>query len=322
MPVLQVEQLHLKIHETEILRGIDFALEPAQTLGLAGESGCGKTMIGMALMGMIPAGGRITQGSVKLEGRNLTDLKPKQYADIRGSEIAMVMQDPFTSLNPVMRVGEQVAEAIVLHRDKSWPEARRLAVDLLDKVGIPNPEESARKYPHQLSGGQRQRVVIAIAFSCHPKVLIADEPTTALDVTLQAQVLRLLKTLQAEEGTAVVIISHNIGVIAAVSDDIGIVYAGQIVEMGTAAQVLKSPKHPYTQGLLDALPKLDKGRLNSIPGSPPDFAKLAGDCAFRPRCAHAHEACLSAPNQTQVEPGHGVRCRLYEESSQKTADRS
>lgn len=321
MPVLEVQQLHLKIHETEILRGIDFSLEPAQTLGLAGESGCGKTMIGMALMGMIPAGGRITNGSITLDGRNLTELPARQYADIRGSEIAMVMQDPFTSLNPVMRVGEQVAEAIVLHRDKSWSEARRLAVDLLDKVGIPDPEASARKYPHQLSGGQRQRVVIAIAFSCHPKVLIADEPTTALDVTLQAQVLRLLKTLQEEEGTAVVIISHNIGVIAAVSDDIGIVYAGQIVEMGSATQVLKSPKHPYTQGLLNALPKLDKSRLNSIPGSPPDFAKLGGDCAFRPRCEHAHEACLVAPGKIGVDTGHHVRCWLYAEANQM-ADRS
>lgn len=310
MSLLEVKDLEVTIGATRILRGISFDLEPGQALGLVGESGCGKSMLGNALMGMLPPTGRVSGGSILFEGRDLATLKPRDMLALRGSDLAMVMQDPFTSLNPVMRVGDQVAEAMVLHQSLSWSEARKKAVQMLDHVGLPDPKHAARKFPHELSGGQRQRVVIAIAFSCQPKVLIADEPTTALDVTLQAQILRLLKDLQRDHNTAVLLISHNIGVIAAACERLAVVYAGQLVETGPTGEALREPKHPYTQALLAALPHRGRERLQALGGQPPEFQTLGAACAFAPRCAHQHARCQQTPDLLPVGPMHEARCWL------------
>ena len=270
-------------------------------------------MTGFAIMGMLQAPGRVSAGSIKLDGRELVGLNEREYREVRGEQIALVMQDPFTSLNPMMRVGDQIAEAFVLHQNLSWKAAREQAIEMLGKVGVPSPASSARKYPHQMSGGQRQRVVIAIAFACRPKVLIADEPTTALDVTLQAQILRLLRQLQEEEGTAVMLISHDIGSIASVSQRIAVFYAGKIVEVGPAAQVLQEPAMPYTKALLNALPDPSKDRLEAIKGQPPDFTMLGNDCAFRPRCPYAIEKCLQEPGLLRIGVDHQAACWRAEE---------
>lgn len=305
MALVEVKNLHLGFGSVEILRGVSFSLEPGETLGIVGESGCGKSMTGLSLMGMIPAPGKITQGSIELQGRDLAKMSEKEWRSIRGGEIAMVMQDPFSSLNPVMRVGDQIAEAIVLHQDKSKSDAFHEAVAMLDRVGVPDPANSALKYPHQMSGGQRQRVVIAIAFACHPRLLIADEPTTALDVTLQAQILELMAGLQRDHQTGVVLISHDIGVIAEQSDRIAVFYAGRIVETGPTKDVLKSPQHPYTEALLKALPKLGATRLESITGQPPRFDELKQACSFAPRCKHRFDACEIEP---ELAPQGDARC--------------
>ena len=313
MPVLEVRDLEVSFGSVKILRGVSFDLEAGQTLGVVGESGCGKSMTGFAIMGMLQSPGRVSAGSIKLEGRELVGLRERDYRDVRGDQIALVMQDPFTSLNPMMRVGDQIAEAFVLHQNLSWKAAREKAVEMLGKVGVPSPAASARKYPHHMSGGQRQRVVIAIAFACRPKVLIADEPTTALDVTLQAQILRLLRQLQDEEGTAVMLISHDIGAIASVSQRIAVFYAGKIVESGPAETVLREPAMPYTKALLNALPDPAKDRLEAIKGQPPDFTTLGGECSFRPRCPYAIEKCAEEPGLIQLGADHRAACWRAEE---------
>ncbi len=290
------------------MRGISFHLDRGQAMGLVGESGCGKSMLGLSLMAMLPPGGKIVSGSIRLEGKPIHNATPKEMLALRGSDLAMVMQDPFTSLNPVMRIGDQVAESFVLHRGQSWKTARQEAIRMLDHVGIPSPELSARKFPHELSGGQRQRVVIAIAFSCRPKVLIADEPTTALDVTLQAQILHLLRDLQKEHQTAVLLISHNIGVIAAACDQSAVVYAGQFVETGPTKELLKSPQHPYTRALLEAMPRETSEKLLALGGTPPDFARLGPECSFAPRCPNRFEACVKMP--PLFGEAHTSRCWL------------
>lgn len=283
-------------------------LEAGKTLGVVGESGCGKSMTAFAIMQMLQPPLNVLDGSIEFEGRDLTKLSQKEMRKVRGKDIGLVMQDPFTSLNPMMVAGDQIAESIVLHRGLSWAEARREAVELLDKVGVPSPESSAKKYPHQMSGGQRQRVVIATAFACKPKVLLADEPTTALDVTLQAQILRLLKQLQEEVGTAIMLISHDIGAIAAVSDDIAVFYGGNVVEKGTTEQVLRTPAMPYTMALLRALPGADRKRLQSIEGSPPSFANFPTGCPFGPRCEFRVERCDVAPELAPVQGDHICAC--------------
>src|ERR1044072_7561843 len=274
MPVLSVTHLAVAFGSTKILRGVTFDLEAGQTLGVVGESGCGKSMTGFTIMGMLPQPGKVGKGSIKLDGKELVGLREREYRKVRGKDIALVMQDPFTSLNPMMRVGDQIAEALWLHQDLNKAAARKEAVKMLEIVGVPAPASSAGKYPHQMSGGQRQRVVIAMAFACRPKVLIADEPTTALDVTLQAQILRLIRDLQEKEKTAVMLISHDIGAIASISSRIAVFYAGRIVESGPAAQVLTRAAMPYTRALLNALPQPGKTRLEAIGGQPPDLAHL------------------------------------------------
>ena len=319
MPILEVRDLEVSFGSTKILRGVSFDLEAGQTLGVVGESGCGKSMTGFAIMGMLQSPGKVSAGSIKLEGRELVGLREREYRQIRGDQIALVMQDPFTSLNPMMRIGDQIAEAFVLHQDLNWKTARERAVEMLGKVGVPSPASSARKYPHQMSGGQRQRVVIAMAFACKPKVLIADEPTTALDVTLQAQILRLLVQLQEEEKTAVMMISHDIGAIASISQRIAVFYAGKIVESGPAVQVLQEPAMPYTKALLNALPDPSKGRLEAIKGQPPDFTTLGHDCAFRPRCAYAIDKCAQEPGLLQLSADHRAACWRAEEVAATSA---
>ncbi|MFZ4507035.1 MAG: ABC transporter ATP-binding protein [Fimbriimonas sp.] len=308
MAVLEVRDLEVSFGSTRILRGVSFDLIEGQTLGVVGESGCGKSMTGFAVMGMLHSPGRISGGSIKLNGRELVGLPERELQQVRGAQIALVMQDPFTSLNPMMCVGDQVAEALILHQRLSKAEAWKRAIEMLDEVGVSAPEQSARKYPHQMSGGQRQRVVIAMAFACRPKVLIADEPTTALDVTLQAQILRLLRDLQEKEGTAVMLISHDIGAIASVSERIAVFYAGQIVETGTAEQVLRHPAMPYTKSLLNALPRAGVTKLEAIGGQPPDFATLATGCPFAPRCAYRQDKCAEAPPLATIGEGHLSAC--------------
>ena len=309
MSLLSVSDLHVGFGSTEILRGVSFELEPGETLGVVGESGCGKSMTGFAIMGMLQAPGKVTKGSIKLEGTQLVGMKERDMRKVRGQDIALVMQDPFTSLNPMMRIADQIAEAYLLHEHKiSKQEAYCRAVDMLDKVGVPAPESSARKYPHQLSGGQRQRVVIAMAFACNPKVLIADEPTTALDVTLQAQILRLVRDLQQKEGTGVILISHDIGAIASIAHRIAVFYAGKIVEIGKTEQVLRHASHPYTRSLLMSLPRAGQERLESISGQPPDFAKLTGECAFAPRCPLRIDKCSTEPELLPEPDGTHAAC--------------
>jgi oligopeptide/dipeptide ABC transporter ATP-binding protein len=258
-------------------------------------------MTAFALMGMLPAPGKVVGGSIRFEGTELVGLSESRYQKLRGEQIALVMQDPFTSLNPLMRVGEQIAETLRVHRGLSFKAAKARAIELLQEVGVPSPSASARKYPHEMSGGQRQRVVIAIAFACNPKLLIADEPTTALDVTLQAQIMLLLKRLQEQHRTAVILISHDIGVIGALSDRVCVFYAGRIVESGSAQAVLRNPKHPYTQGLLGAMPSKSREPLSSIPGQPPSFASMPDGCAFRLRCRLAMETCEQMPPDFELE---------------------
>ena len=308
MALLEVRDLEVSFGTTKILRGVSFDLEAGKTLGVVGESGCGKSMTGFAVMGMLQAPGKVTAGSIKLDGREIVGISEKEYQQIRGDQIGLVMQDPFTSLNPMMRIGDQIGEAFRLHQNVDKATAWAKSIDMLDRVGVPAPESSARKYPHQMSGGQRQRVVIAMAFACKPKVLIADEPTTALDVTLQAQILRLLRELQETEGTAVMLISHDIGAIGAVSHRIAVFYGGQIVEEGTAEQVLRHPAMPYTEALLSALPSVGQTRLESISGQPPDFTNMPPGCAFAPRCTWRVEACDRPQAFVSVGEGHISAC--------------
>jgi oligopeptide/dipeptide ABC transporter ATP-binding protein len=309
VPALDIRDLKVSFGVTEVLRGVSLTVEPGETLGIVGESGCGKSMTGLAAMRLLPPGGKITAGKILLGDTDLRSLSESKMRHARGSEIAMIFQDPFTSLNPMMRVGAQIAEAIVLHQDVGKQLARTRAIEMLKAVGVPSPASASRKFPHQLSGGQRQRVMIGIAFSCHPKVLIADEPTTALDVTLQAQILALLKELQEREGTAVLLISHDIGVIGSVSDRICVFYAGRVIEEGPRDRLLKNPRHPYTRGLLGSLPG-ETERLASIPGQPPDFSTLGQDCSFASRCAYRFEKCVTEPTLRPLGGDHRAACWL------------
>lgn len=308
VPVLEVDDLRVRIGSTPILRGVSLSLDAGQTLGVVGESGCGKSMTGFAVMGMLPAGGVLESGSIRLDGREISRLTPKQWREVRGSQIALVMQDPFTSLNPMMRVGHQIAEALLLHHPMSREQAWRQSVEMLDRVGVPSPETTARRYPHQLSGGQRQRVVLGIAFACRPKVLIADEPTTALDVTLQAQILRLIQELKDTHGTAVMLISHDVGVIGTLSSRVAVFYAGRVVEQGAAETVLRAPRHPYTRALLAALPRRGQTELPVIAGQPPNPASMPAGCPFAPRCPQRYEACDREPDLLDVGEGHRASC--------------
>lgn len=315
MPLLELKDLEVSFGDTKILRGINLSIEEGETLGIVGESGCGKSMTGFAVMGMVPAPGKVTGGQILFEGKDLNLLRKRDWIDVRGSQIALVMQDPFTSLNPMMRVGHQIAEELVLHHKMSKDSAWKRSVELIDSVGVPSPEHSAKKFPHQMSGGQRQRIVIAMAFACRPKLLICDEPTTALDVTIQAQILRLIHELQQKEGTAVMLISHDIGVIGAISRRICVFYAGMVIESGLAEGVLRSPKHPYTKLLLSALPRVGQDRLESIAGQPPNFNSLPTGCCFEPRCPSKFDRCTAQPPLFQGSSSGEVACWLADSAT-------
>ncbi|MBI5707440.1 MAG: ABC transporter ATP-binding protein [Armatimonadetes bacterium] len=317
MALLEVTDLHVDIGDAHILRGVGLQLEAGKTLGVVGESGCGKSMTGFAIMGMLPSTAKVTHGEVVFDGRNLTALRPREWLDIRGQHIALVMQDPFTSLNPMMKIGDQIAEALILHQKLPRGPALRAAIEMLEKVGVPAPESTASRYPHQLSGGQRQRVVIAIAFACKPEVLIADEPTTALDVTLQAQILKLIKELQDTNGTAVMLISHDIGVIGSLAHRISVFYAGRVVEAGTAEDVLKHPVHPYTSALLAALPRVGQSKLESIAGQPPDPRHLPSGCSFEPRCKFRYDRCAVEPGLLPEGAPHQGACWLAQDAGKQ-----
>ncbi len=277
-----------------VTEGMDFQLEAGATLGVVGESGSGKSVTSMALMGLLPKrSARVTADKLVFDGKDLLNLPPRDWRALRGRDIAMIFQDPMTSLNPLMRCGEQIAETIRFHQGKGRSQARTESIALLEQMGIPNPDRRSLAYPFELSGGMRQRVMIAIALSCRPKLLIADEPTTALDVTIQAQILRLIRDLQKTYGMALMLITHDLGIVQDMVQELMVMYAGKVVERGDAAQILKSPSHPYTLGLLKSIPSLDRktDRLASIEGVVPKPTDLVPGCRFHPRCFMAVDAC-------------------------------
>ncbi len=295
------------------VNGVSWYMDEGETLALVGESGCGKSVTAMSILRLIPSPpGRIVEGEVIFEGRDLLKVTDEEMRSIRGNRIAMVFQEPMTSLNPVLSIGQQLRESIQLHLGMNEREANARAVELLEMVGIPEAEQRLKDYPHQFSGGMRQRVMIAMALSCNPKVLIADEPTTALDVTIQAQILEIMARLSRELGTAVLVITHNLGVVARYADRVSVMYAGEIVESGTANDIFKSPRHPYTVGLMASVPRLDateKVRLATIEGQPPLLIEEIVGCPFLPRCDWAIDLCATDhPELEEKEPGHTARC--------------
>ncbi|SDZ25387.1 MULTISPECIES: ABC transporter ATP-binding protein [unclassified Bacillus (in: firmicutes)] len=288
--LLEVKDLQVSFDthagEVQAVRGVTFDLKKGETLAIVGESGSGKSVTSKALMGLIPnPPGRIKEGEIVFDGRDLTKLTEKEMQQVRGKEIAMIFQDPMTSLNPTMTIGNQIMEGLIKHQGMSKADARKVALELLDLVGIPNPEARLKQYPHQFSGGMRQRVVIAMALACNPKLLIADEPTTALDVTIQAQILELMKDIQQKTEAAIIFITHDLGVVANVADRVAVMYAGKVVEIGTVDEIFYNPKHPYTWGLIASMPSLDgsEAELYAIPGTPPDLLKPPKGDAFAPR---------------------------------------
>jgi oligopeptide/dipeptide ABC transporter ATP-binding protein len=324
-PALQVEHLEVdfptKDGVVHAVRGVDFSIAAGEVLGIVGESGSGKSVTALATMGLLPKGAQV-RGSIRFDGTDLLTLKEKQLTRVRGTGIAMIFQDPMTSLNPVYTIGWQITEAILAHQDISKDAAMVRAIELLDKVGIPNPAERVDNYPHEFSGGMRQRAVIAIAMANDPEVILADEPTTALDVTVQAQVLNSLKTAMAETGAALLLITHDLGVIAGLSDRVLVMYAGRPVEIGTAEDVFYRPSMPYTLGLLGSLPRLDSDgaeRLRQIPGAPPSMIGDRTGCPFAPRCPLATDLCRTTepelvvvPSVTSVLGEHRSACHYAE----------
>ncbi len=325
-PLLEVRELRTWFSSdagtARAVDGVSFEVHPGETVGIVGESGCGKTVTSLSIMGLIPRPpGRIVEGSsIRFRGRELTDLGEGELRRIRGNEIAMIFQEPMTSLNPVYTVGDQIREALRLHRKMGRAEARAAGVAALREVGIPEPEQRFDEYPHQLSGGMRQRVMIAMALSCEPDLLIADEPTTALDVTIQAQILDILAELRVRRGMAILLITHDLGVVAEVCDRVLVMYAGQVVESGTVEEIFRDPRHPYTRGLLDSLPRIeDRGRrLRPIEGTVPSPVSWPTGCRFRARCTEAWERCAEAPPLLPVEGAHSgrsSRCWLEAEAN-------
>jgi peptide/nickel transport system ATP-binding protein len=317
-PLLEVRDLHVSFRtEDGIVRAVDgvsFTILAGQVLGIVGESGSGKSVTAMSIMRLIRDPNAITTGEVLYKGRDLLKLPPDQMRRVRGSEIAMIFQDPMTSLNPVYRVGWQIAEQVRAHEKLSRQRAHGRAVELLAAVGIPKPALRADDYPHQFSGGMRQRAMIAMALSCNPDLLIADEPTTALDVTIQAQILVLLRKLQSDFGSAIMLITHDMGVVADIADRVCVMYAGRVVEDGPKRELFANAQHPYTWGLLGSIPRIDRPkphRLTAIPGLPPSLLSLPPGCSFAPRCPHAFAPCSERPPlEERAAPGHRDRCFL------------
>ena len=293
--------------------GVSYTVDEGETVAVVGESGCGKSVTAMSILRLIPwPPGKITDGEIRFAGRDLLALSEEEMRNVRGKDISMIFQEPMTSLNPVLSIGMQLTETMLAHTDISEEDAYKRAVDLLGMVGISEPERRLAQYPHHLSGGMRQRVMIAMALSCEPKLIIADEPTTALDVTIQAQILELMKNLTRDLGVAMIIITHNLGVVARYADRVNVMYAGKIIESGTAADIYYRPHHPYTLALLKSVPRMDQQRqaqLDPVEGQPPDLTMLDEGCAFRPRCRFATEECAhSFPSLETVADGHATAC--------------
>jgi oligopeptide transport system ATP-binding protein len=322
MALLEVRDLktHFFTREgvVQAVDGVSFDVDKGKTLGIVGESGCGKSVTALSIMGLIPRPpAKIVGGEVLFEGKDLTQLDDKQLQNVRGRQVAMIFQDPMTSLNPTLKISTQITETLDRHYEISKDDARKRAIELLEEVRIPRAAERLDDYPHRFSGGMRQRVMIAIALSCNPKLLIADEPTTALDVTIQAQILDLLDELRTEHEMAMILITHDMGVVAETADDIAVMYAGQIVEYTNSLELFDHPEHPYTEALLGALPRLEgdeqeirEGRLTSIPGRPPDLIDPPEACRFAARCPYAHyeDSCtVHQPALREIRPGHLVR---------------
>ena len=328
--LLEVTDLHVHFTtEDGVVRAVDgvsFELERGKVLGIVGESGSGKSVTAMTLLGLTRGVNTKFEGAIEYKGENLLDMSEAELRRFRGNELAMIFQDPMTSLNPVYRVGSQIAEAIRTHEDVSKQTARNRSVQLLRQVGIPHPEERVDDYPHQFSGGMRQRAMIAMALANNPDVLIADEPTTALDVTIQAQILELIDRLKDDFNSSVILITHDLGVVADIADDIAVMYAGRIVEYGTKRQLFYDPQHPYTWGLLGSIPRLDREKpkkLASIAGAPPSLINLPEGCKFRPRCPHAFAKCTDHPpleNRVGDSPPHLDRCWLTVEQKRDLRD--
>ena len=317
MNVLEVSNLHTSFFteagEVKAVNGTSFTLEKGKILGIVGESGSGKSVQSFSIMQILSNPGKIIEGSIKYNGQELVGAGDEVLSKIRGNKISMIFQDPMTCLNPVFTIGNQLTEAILLHSDKSKKEAEKYATEMLDEVGISEPEKRMKQYPHELSGGMRQRVMIAMALVCEPDILIADEPTTALDVTIQAQILELMKKLQEKHGMAIIIVTHDLGVIAQMCDEVIVMYAGKIVEKGTSDDIFYNPKHEYTKGLIRSIPYGSKkdGKLVPIEGTPVDLLNMPKGCSFVPRCKNALKVCLNHyPELVELEPGHCASCWL------------
>jgi oligopeptide/dipeptide ABC transporter ATP-binding protein len=315
-PLLSVEDLRVHFWTgggtVHAVNGISFDIGPGETLGIVGESGCGKSVTALALLGLLPRAGRVRSGTAHFGGRDLLQLSQRALRRVRGRQIAMIFQDPMTSLNPVLTIGRQLREPLETHFGMGRREATARAAELLDRVGIPSPDARISDYPHQFSGGMRQRAMIAMALACRPKLMIADEPTTALDVTIQAQILALLRELVAEERTALILITHDLGVVAGMCERVNVMYAGMFMETGSADRLFASPRHPYTLGLLQSVPRLDaarRSRLQPIEGAPRDMLRPPSACPFQPRCRYeVEQSRLEVPPLLEIEPGHKVAC--------------
>lgn len=303
-----------KKNQVTIVNGISFTLEPGETLGLVGESGCGKSVTSLAILSLLGKNANI-EGSVKFEGTELTKLSMKEMRKVRGNDISMIFQEPMTALNPLQRVGKQIAEPLLRHNKMDAKAIKQRVIDLLNEVGIPRADEIYDSYPHELSGGMRQRVMIAMSMACNPKVIIADEPTTALDVTIQAQILQLMQKISDDHGTSILLITHDLGVVAEMCDRVIVMYAGEIVETADVSTLFRSPKHPYTIGLMESIPDVSttKDRLQPIPGSVPLANAMPEGCRFAPRCSKRMEICSTPPKLVNVEDGQSCRCWLYQE---------
>jgi oligopeptide/dipeptide ABC transporter ATP-binding protein len=324
-PLLDIKDLKTYFYTEDgvvkAVDGIDLQIGYKETVGIVGESGCGKTVTSLSVMRLVPnPPGRIIEGSIHFDGKNILELSEAQMRSIRGADISMIFQDPMTSLNPVFTVGHQISEAIMNHQDVDEFEAMERAAQMMDLVGIPDPDIRIKDYPHLFSGGMRQRVMIAMALSCNPKMLVADEPTTALDVTIQAQVLELMKNLKRDLDTSIMYITHNLGVVAEICDHVAVMYAGNIVEKSDVRTVFKNPQHPYTIALLASIPRLDKRilRLDVIRGFVPNLINPPSGCRFHPRCKYAFDRCpKEVPDTYEAEPMHYVRCHLFDPDDYK-----
>lgn len=323
--ILEVKNLKTSffthIGEVQAVRGVSFHVDKGEAVGIVGESGSGKSITSMSIMRLLQYPGKIKEGEVIFKGEDLIKKKKDDMMSVRGNEIAMIFQDPMTSLNPVYTIGNQIIEAVTRHQGLNKSDAREKAIEMLKLVGIPSPETRIDNYPHEFSGGMRQRAMIAIALSCQPDLLIADEPTTALDVTIQAQILELLKELKDKVNTSIILITHDLGVVADVCSRIIVMYGGLIMEQGTAEEIFYNPMHPYTMGLLKSIPRVDEGerqRLVPIPGSPPDLVKPPTGCPFSARCPYAMKICEEhRPDYYEKEKGHVATCWLYNEGAPK-----